>query len=386
MVAHQRTTETGRMSERTVGITGPQGFVASHLARRLAHQEGIRVVTCHRESFGEPAALAAFADQCDTIVHLAGMNRGEDEEIYLTNTRLADQLIQAAERSKRKTHIIFSSSTQRDRDNAYGRSKKYGENQLNQWAASGEGRAATILVIPNVYGPGCRPFYNSVVATFCYELAQGKEPTIIQDSEVEFVWINDLVDIILEAIENPPHGAQTQRVADSSLLKVSDLLAKLRSFRESHSQDDMVPDISDPLSANLYATYLSYVSLKEHCHRPEVHRDDRGHLFEIIRMANGGQVFFSTTKPGIVRGNHYHTRKIEWFCVLKGEAAIRLRRVDDDSVHEFRVSGDSPQFISIPVLHTHQIENVGDRDLLTMFWCNEVYTADDPDTYFEKVA
>lgn len=374
------------MSQQTVGITGPHGFVAGHLTRRLTHQEAVRVVPCPREAWENPVALAEFVDRCDTIVHLAAMNRGQDEQIDATNRSLVDRLLLVAEQCERKTHIVFSSSTQRDMENVYGRSKKYGEEQLSRWAQASEGNAATILIIPNVYGPGCRPFYNSVVATFCYQLACGEEPTIVQDKEVEFIWINDLVDVLCEAIEHPPLGAQIRRIDGSASLNVSELLAKLRGFRDSHAVSDTVPDISNPLDASLYATYLSYLSLEEHCHRPKVHRDDRGQLFEIIRMANGGQVFFSTTKPGVVRGNHFHTRKIEWFCVLKGEAAIRLRRVDDTEVHEFRISGDSPQFISIPVLHTHQIENVGEEELLTMFWCNEIYTADDPDTYFEKVA
>ncbi len=374
------------MKEQTIGITGPNGFVAGHLARRLKHEKGVRVVTCPREAFGKPVDLAKFVDACDTIVHLAAMNRGEGDEIYATNTRLVDQLISAAKQGDRKTHLVFASSTQRNAENAYGRSKKYGEEQLEQWASASENRTATVLIIPNVYGPGCRPFYNSVVATFCYELAQGNEPILAEDREVEFIWINDLVDAICQAIDHPPRNKETQRVPGSPLLKVSELLALLRSFQKSHAEEGMVPDISTPLRANLYATYQSYLCLEEHCHRPQVHRDDRGHLFEIIRMANGGQVFFSTTKPGVIRGNHFHTRKIEWFCVLKGEAAIRLRHVEEEQVHEFRVSGDSPQFISIPVLHTHQIENIGDEELLTMFWCNEVFKADDPDTYFENVA
>jgi UDP-2-acetamido-2,6-beta-L-arabino-hexul-4-ose reductase len=147
-----------------------------------------------------------------------------------------------------------------------------------------------------------------------------------------------------------------------------------------------VPDLSDPLDAALYTTFLTYIDLDHHCHRPRVHRDDRGQLFEVLRMAGGGQIFFSTTKPGVIRGNHFHTRKIEWFCVLRGEAVIRVRRVGDERVREFRVSGDSPQFISIPALHTHQIENIGDDELLTMFWCNEIFQPADPDTFYENVA
>jgi UDP-2-acetamido-2,6-beta-L-arabino-hexul-4-ose reductase len=372
--------------ELVVGVTGPQGFVASHLIRALNCRRGTRAFPCPREAFDDAEKLAAFVDQCDTVVHLAGMNRGDDAEIYSTNVRLVNRLVEAAENVNHSLQIVFASSTQRDRDNPYGRSKKYGEMQLATWANRGVDRQAVNLIIPNVFGPGCKPFYNSVVATFCHQLARGDEPKILSDSEVEFIWVNDLVNRIIEQLSIPGEGAREVRLSGSARMLVSELLAKLRGFRNSHAKHDTVPDISDPLNASLYATYLSHLELEQHIHRPQVHRDDRGHLFEIIRMAGGGQVFFSTTKPGVIRGNHFHTRKIEWFCVLKGEAAIRLRKVGDTEVHEFRVSGDAPQFVSIPVLYTHQIENVGTEELLTMFWCNEIFVPEDADTYFEKVA
>ena len=372
------------MRARRIGVTGPNGFVASHLIRALHNLADTQVIPCPREIWDNEQQLGDFVSQCDVIVHLAGQNRGSDQEIYATNVALIDKLVAAADLVGAPLHIVFASSTQRDRDQAYGRSKKYGEQQLTAWAGRSAHRSVTSLVIPNVYGPGCRPFYNSVVATFCHQLAQGEEPQIEQDNLVEFIWINDLVERILESLASP--GSGVVRLPGSAKLRISELLAKLQHFRASHAQHDTVPNISAPLDASLYATYLSYLDLEQHCHRPQVHTDERGKLFEVIRMAGGGQVFFSTTKPGVIRGNHFHTRKIEWFCVLEGEAVIRLRQVDDTQVHEFRVSGSSPQFISIPVLHTHQIENVGDRDLLTMFWCNEIFVPEDADTYFQKVA
>ncbi|MDZ4657456.1 MAG: NAD-dependent epimerase/dehydratase family protein [Bythopirellula sp.] len=371
---------------RTIGITGPHGFVAGHLARTLSVRQDIKVLPCPRAAFDDESELAKFVALCDVIVHLAGLNRGDDAQVYITNVALANKLIAAADKVMHPLHIVFASSTQRDRDNSYGRSKKYGEMQFAAWARRGMDRQATNLIIPNVFGPGCRPFYNSVVATFCHQIARGHEPRIEVDNEVEFIWVNDLVKRICEQIDNHSEGPQEVRLFGTAKLRVSELLAKLRNFRESHVAHDMVPDISEPLDAALYATYLSHLDLEQHVHRPQVHRDERGSLFEIIRMAGGGQVFFSTTKPGVIRGNHFHTRKIEWFCVLKGEAAIRLRKVDDTEVHEFRVSGEAPQFVSIPVLHTHQIENVGQDELLTMFWCNEIFVPEDADTYFEKVA
>ncbi len=372
------------MSNKIIGVTGPSGFVAAHLIRALLNQPDLQVLACPRDSWEDERLLGDFVAECDVIVHLAGMNRGSEEDVYVTNVALIDKLVSAADLVGTPLHIVFASSTQRDRDEGYGRSKKYGEVQLDAWAARSTNRVATSLVIPNVYGPGCRPFHNSVVATFCHQLAQGEEPHVDQDNVVEFIWINDLVERIIASLTLREKGSV--RLAGIAKLRISDLLAKLQYFRTSHAQQDTVPNISAPLDASLYATYLSYLDLQQHCHRPQVHSDERGKLFEVIRMAGGGQVFFSATKPGVIRGNHFHTRKIEWFCVLEGEAIIRLRKVDDTEVHEFRVSGTSPQFISIPVLHTHQIENVGERDLLTMFWCNEIFVPEDSDTYFQKVA
>ena len=372
------------MRGQTIGVTGADGFVGGHLTRRLRSLDGVEVFECPPELFSDPGGLVDWLARCDAVVHLAAMNRGDEEEIYATNCDLIDRLLEAAATLDGPPRIVFASSTQRQRDNAYGRSKAYGEQRIAQWAAGG-GRHGVSLVIPNVYGPGCKPFYNSVVATFCHQVALGQTPTVVQDNPVEFVWVNELVEQITEVALDPEPGHSPLRVEGTAVLTVSALLAKIQSFRASDASD-VVPDLADPLDASLYATYRYYLPAEAHTIRPTVHSDDRGKLFEVIRLAGGGQVFYSTTKPGVVRGNHYHTRKIEWFCVLRGEAAIRLRRVGDDHVHEFRVSGDSPEFVSIPVLHTHQIENVGDDELLTVFWCNEIFAAEDPDTYFEKVA
>lgn len=369
----------------TVGVTGPRGFIAGHVMRRLSAEKDIRVLSCSRTEFHNPFELASFACECDTIVHLAGANRGDEREVYEINTSLADRIVEATASCNKPPHIVFASTTQRDRSNGYGRSKKYGEESLRKWAARFGGRV-TILVIPNVYGAGCRPYHNSVVATFCHQLTHDQLPIVIDDQQLELLWVNDLVEAILEAVRRPPAGVEVARIAGPARISVSQLLSKLQSFRHSYFDEQIVPNLTDPFDASLYTTFLSHVELKDHCHRPRLQSDGRGQLFEVLRLAGGGQIFFSTTKPGVIRGNHFHSRKIEWFCVVRGEAVIRLRRVGDGSVSEFRVSGDAPQFISIPPLFSHQIENVGSEDLLTMFWCNEIFQASDPDTFFEKVA
>jgi UDP-2-acetamido-2,6-beta-L-arabino-hexul-4-ose reductase len=378
-------------NSQVIGITGPSGFIASHLARRLSgssadsKESGVRVLGCSRQDLEKPDSLRTFVGQCNTIVHLAGMNRGDETAIYETNVALVELLIDALAATNRRPHIIFASSTQRDLTTAYGRSKKQGEERLRRWAQQHNAKL-TILVIPNVYGPGCRPFYNSVVATFCHQLAHGQRPVVIDDQQIEFVWMSDLVEAIVDAINTRQRGIQEARIAGTAHLTVSQLLARLEAIHHSYFEANVVPDLSDPLDARLYTTFLSHVDLDDHCHRPRVHSDARGKLFEILRLAGGGQIFFSTTRPGVIRGNHFHSRKVEWFCVLRGEAVIRLRPVGGKQIREFRVSGELPQFISIPALHTHQIENIGEDDLLTMFWCNEIFQPADPDTYYEQVA
>lgn len=373
------------MSDERIGITGSGGFVGSHLLHLLNRAESVTPVACNRATFHDDDRLRAFVQSCDTIVHLAGVNRGTDEEIAIGNVSLARRLMQVLRETRTTPKLLYSSSIQRDLDNVYGRSKREAETILADWARTVGADFAT-LVIPNVFGPGCRPFYNSVVATFCHLLAQGDRPEVHQDQEVEFIDVNLLVEQILSECCNSEAGVREKRISGSARLTVNELLSRLESYREHFFDKQIVPDLSDPLDASLYATFLSYVSLEDHCHQPTVHADNRGHLFEIIKMANGGQIFFSTTKPGVIRGNHYHTRKIEWFCVVRGTAAIRIRRVGGDDVREFKVSGDNPRFISIPVFHTHHIENIGDDDLLTMFWCNEIFDAADPDTFAVEVA
>jgi UDP-2-acetamido-2,6-beta-L-arabino-hexul-4-ose reductase len=333
----------------------------------------------------DPDGLTELVGRCDTIVHLAGLNRGDEDELFNTNVDLVQRLVQAVDSAQSPIHIVFASSTQRDRSTAYGRSKKLCEELFRRWARRTRNRL-TVLVIPNVYGPGCRPYYNSVVATFCHELAHGQQPVVVDNQEVEFAWIDDVVDAIVQAsIESTPEISEV-RLTGTARLTVSQLLRKLQAIRESYFEENVVPDLTDPMDARLYTTFLSHVELDDHRHRPHVHADSRGHLCEVLRMTGGGQIFYSTTKPGVIRGNHFHTRKVEWFCVLRGEAAIRMRRVGCEAVREFRVSGSSPEFISIPPLYTHQIENIGADELLTMFWCNEVFQPADPDTYDEQVA
>ena len=373
------------MTQTCVGVTGANGFIGQHLLKHLEQHKAFAAIQATRETFASKTALGRFVRECDSIVHLAGMNRGDDDEIYRTNVTTTRDLIEAIEGSGHTPHILFASSTHRDRDSAYGRSKAACESLLEEAAGRGVLKLTT-LVIPGVFGPGCRPFYNSVVATFCHQIAKGEPCQIQRDQEVHLVSVHRLVEDITAAIGQAPAERVTTTIEPMASLPVSELLAQLNTWHQAFVADDIVPDLSNPFDAHLYASLLSYIAPSRHAHQPTVHADERGRLFEIIKLANGGQVFFSTTKPGVIRGNHYHTRKIEWFCVLQGEARIRLREINSQEIHEFEVCGDRPQFVSIPALYTHHIENTGSEDLLTMFWCNEIFDASNPDTIYEKVA
>ncbi|MCA9261056.1 MAG: NAD-dependent epimerase/dehydratase family protein, partial [Planctomycetales bacterium] len=308
------------------------------------------------------------------------------DEITAVNCSLAEQLVAAAAAAPAPPRLVLASSTRRSRDDAYGASKRAAEASFQEWASADSRRSATAVVITNVFGPGCRPFYNSVVATFCHQLAQGETPTVATNAKLELAWVGDVASHLHAAALDERHGWRLVDGPGGSEITVAGLLETLQEFLRIEREEGLVPDISDPFQARLYATLQSYLPLERHCRTTTVHADDRGRLFEVLRLANGGQVFFSTTRPGVTRGNHFHTRKVEWFCVVKGEASIRLRRVGEDEVSEFRVSGDNPQFVSIPALYAHQITNVGEEDLLTMFWCNEIYDPHDADTFAEKVA
>ncbi|MFA5864696.1 MAG: NAD-dependent epimerase/dehydratase family protein [Phycisphaerae bacterium] len=373
------------MTKLNVGITGMAGFVGTHLKERFIRDENVSVaVPFEDDYFNQPEKLKEYLARCDVVVHLAAMNRGDDNEIYNTNVELVKKLVSTLEKLKKTPHILFSSSTQVELDNPYGRSKKEGAKILTEWAKRNNA-PVTILTIPNVFGDRCRPFYNSVIATFCHLLTHGGSPEIKVDNELHLIYINELTEIIHNRIENPPRGVEEFKIPATAHAKVTEILAVLKRFREYYYDKKKVPYFANTFERNLYSTFITYMNPPDFCQVPTLHTDNRGMLFEIIKQEDGGQIFFSWTKPGIVRGNHYHTHKMEKFCVVQGQAIIRLRRVDSDKVEEYPVSGESPSFIEIPIFHTHNIENVGTVDLLTLFWASEVFNPDDPDTFFEQV-
>ncbi len=394
-----------------IGITGQAGFIGTHLFNTLSlHPDKYIRIPFRDEFFQSEEALDAFVKQCDVIVHLAAMNRHNDPNVlYKTNIELVQKLIDSMERTNSKPYVIMSSSLQEERDNVYGLSKKEGRELFNQWAER-NGAKFTGLIIPNVFGPFGVPFYNSVISTFSYQICNKQEPKIEVDNELKLIYVGDLVNIIFSLfpadyaeknadyadIVNTEDTESTEgtegwlppkvlEVPYRAKYKVTELLGKLQGYYDSYVVNGIFPDLTDWFEVCLFNTFRSYIPKEHFPVKYNKHSDQRGIYVETMKFNSRGQVSFSTTLPGITRGNHFHTRKIERFAVIKGKASMKLRKYGTDEVIEYILDGEEPAYVDMPIWFTHNITNIGDTEMLTMFWINEVYDPNDPDTYYEPV-
>jgi UDP-2-acetamido-2,6-beta-L-arabino-hexul-4-ose reductase len=370
-----------------VGITGQAGFVGTWLYNTLGLNRNLIRVPFEDSFFEDETKLKAFVRECDVIIHLAAMNRHPDEEvIYNTNISLVNSLIEAMESERVTPHILFSSSTQEERDNLYGRSKREGRELLEKWAVK-NGASFTGLVIPNVFGPFSRPFYNTFVATFAQQLIMEEKPEIKVDGDIKLVYVGSLCEFIVSKLnEKIPGKIERVEVPFDFESRVSAILDKFIIYTEQYLKDGTIPELKDRNDVNLFNTYRSYI---DHSARFPVklkkNSDPRGVFVETIKLGVGGQVSFSTTVPGVTRGNHYHTRKIERFTVIKGKARIQLRKIGTSEVIDFYLDSNEPSYVDMPIWYTHNITNIGEEELYTQFWINEWYNPEDGDTYFEEV-
>ena len=370
---------------KVVGITGQPGFIGTHITRWLGTREGYTVKPFEDAFFENPDVLAGYVRGCDVVIHLAAVNRHEDmQELYRINVELTGKLIAALGASGARPHVIYSSSSQEERDNLYGSSKKECRRLLQEWCAQHD-CPFTGMVIPNVFGPFGRPFYNSFVATFCHLLATGEgEPEIQVDAEIDFIYVVELAQrverIIAQGLTGSPFVIEPGATAT-----VSQTLATLRRFRDDYVRQGVIPALGGTFERDLFNTFRSYIPAAHFPVHYTRHSDDRGDFVELVRTNPGGQFSFSTTMPGITRGNHYHIRKIERFSVIRGKARIQLRRVGTEEVTDYVLSGEEPGYVDMPVYTTHNLTNIGTEPLYTAFWINEFFDAEDPDTYYEEV-
>lgn len=371
-----------------VGITGQGGFMGSHLYNYLGTKENdINRINFERSYFENEIALQEFVKSCDIIIHIAAMNRHEDEQvIYDTNVGLVQKLIAACEATNSTPKIVFSSSTQEERDNLYGKSKRDGRELLESWASK-TGAEVTSLLIPNVFGPFGEPNYNSFIATFCYKIINNETPTIINDSLVNLIYINELSEVFHnEIISKEKQTIKSLIVPHTSSRKVSEILTLLKGFKLQYVEKGQVPKVDlNSFELDLFNTFTSFIPKSYFPRKFTKHSDNRGAFVEIMRAGTAGQSSYSTTIPGITRGNHYHTRKVERFAVISGKASIKIRKIDSGEVIEYILDGTEPAYVDMPIWYTHNITNIGDTELITLFWINEPYNPEDADTYFVEV-
>ncbi len=368
-----------------VGVTGSNGFIGWHLCRTLElDKTKFELIEFKRVWFNDIINLDNFVSKCNIIVHLAGLNRhSEEATIYNTNVGIAKKLIESFERSNFKGQVIFSSSIQEERNNTFGNSKKVARELFSKWANL-SGAKFHGVIIPNVFGAFGLPFYNSVISTFSHQLVNNETPNIEIDASLNLIYINDLIKKILELFDTDTQDNIS--IEHTNTIKVSEILNQLIIFKAKYFENGQIPSFNNQFELNLFNTFRSYFNLKNHYPvRYKNNIDERGNFVEIIRLETGGQVSFSTTKKGITRGNHFHTRKIERFSVIKGKALIQLRKIGSNDVCDFYLSEEEPAYVDMPIWYTHNITNIGEEELYTMFWINEFYDANDPDTYFETV-
>jgi len=364
-------------------VTGSNGFIGRNLCSVLELSDDIELYKYDLTS--DISELYEALQQVDYIIHLAGVNRPEDPKEFETgNTGSIDEICVKLKAVGRSPKIVLSSSIQAELDNPYGISKRRAEETLQRFAED-TGAECVVYRFKNLFGKWCRPNYNSVTATFCYNIANDL-PIQISDPahEIDLTHIDDVVKAFVNEMEPGAFGFRFAEPLAATRITLGELAAKVRSFRDIRTSL-VLPDFSNGFDRALYGTYLTYLNEKEFEYGLDIKSDQRGSLAEFLKSPSMGQIFVSRTKPGITRGDHYHHTKTEKFLVLEGEAVIRFRHIDGDEILEYPVSGEKYQVLDIPPGYTHSIENIGTGVLVTLFWASEMFDPEKPDTYFEKV-
>lgn len=378
-------------------VTGAKGFVGKNLCAQL---NNIREGECrvYNLPFNIDAVyeydldngttdLEQWCADCDFVFNLAGVNRPQNpEEFMLGNFSFASQLLEFLKKSGNTCPVMISSSIQAELDNPYGESKRAGEQLMFEYAKD-TGAKVLVYRFPNLFGKWCRPNYNSAVATFCNNIANGL-PIQVNDPNVtlRLCYIDDVVDEMISALTGTEHRAGNfcfvPVVHEVKLGEIAELLYKFKEMPQSLG----VPTLSNAFEKALYSTFLSYFPKEKFIYPVKMNIDSRGSYTELIRSAHNGQFAVNISKPGITKGQHWHHTKNEKFIVVHGHGLIQLRKLGTDEIIEFEVCGDNIQVVEMIPGYTHNIINLSDtEDLVTVMWANECFDPSRPDTYFEEV-
>lgn len=365
-------------------ISGHNGFVGKHFIRNLkknAIKGSIEKLT--RSDFLDVKKLINKINPNDIIVHFASVNRDIDEKSLIKkNNEINNQLYKALNSINFKGKLFFSSSTQELQKTAYGLIKKEARIKFEEQSKL-LGYKFYGLIIPNLFGPFCKPNYNSFIATFSNQIIEGITPKINEDKIIDLLYIDDLIDMIMSLISSKTQDIKFNNV---TRISVSEVLDKLKDYSKIYIKKGDIPSLESNFEIQLFNTFRSYVNTKEFFPKEyKSFHDKRGTFFELTRSSSKSQSSFSITNKGQIRGQHYHTRKIERFSIVKGKARLTLREILSKNKIEFILDGNNPSYVDIPIWHTHSLENIGSDELITFFWINEHFSETDHDTYPEIV-
>ena len=377
-------------------ITGANGFVGKNLVSTLKNikdgkdkTRNIDIEDIYSYDVDNTIEdLKKYTGDCDFVFHLAGINRPKDiSEFYQGNATFTETLCSLLEEHDNKSPILISSSIQASKDNDYGKSKKEGEEYLLNHGKKMDSKVY-IYRLANLFGKWCRPNYNSVTATWCYNVANGKDIQINDPNvELPLCYIDDVVNEFINALEGHPTACKEgiYEVHPVHHVKLGELANIIKSFKESRGTLN-VPDMKEgSLEKKLYSTYLSYLPKDRFSYPLKMNTDQRGSFTEFLKTEEYGQVSVNVSKPGITKGQHWHHSKNEKFLVVSGKGLIQFRDIYSDEIIEYYVSGDKLEVIDIPTGYTHNIINIGESDMVTIMWANEKFDPEHPDTYYEEV-
>ena len=365
-------------------VTGSKGFICKNLLAELKNREYTDIFEYDKDS--DPILLDKYCKEADFVFHLAGVNRPKDQTEFMRgNFGFTSTLLDTLKKYHNTCPVMISSSIQAELDNPYGESKKAGENLLFDYSKE-VGAKVLVYRFPNVFGKWSRPNYNSAIATFCYNIANDL-PIQINDSNVmmNLVYIDDVVNELINALEGKENKEEDFSVVTKiHRVKLGQIVDLLYSFKKSRNKR-AIPNMSDEFTKKLYSTYLSYLPEDQFSYDLKMNIDQRGSFTEFIRTDDRGQVSVNISKPGITKGNHWHHTKNEKFLVVNGEGVIRFRKPDEEKIIEYFVSGDKMKVVDVPVGYTHNIENIGETDMVTIMWVNELFDPENPDTHYLEV-
>jgi len=367
-------------------VTGAKGFVGKNLIVELRNQGFEDLMEFDVDT--DPNQLDKYARECDFVFHLAGVNRPDNPADFMTgNFGFTSQLLDALKKHHSKAPVLITSSIQAAQNNPYGESKKAGEDLLFDYSKE-TGSKVYVYRLPNVFGKWCRPNYNSAVATFCNNIAHDL-PIQVNDPNVvlNLVYVDDVINSFIAKlkVESPLDlSNRFEEVSPIYTKPLGEIVSLLNQFKYSRSTLQL-PDMGDEFVKKLYSTYLSYLPESDFSYPLKMNVDQRGSFTEFLKTNERGQVSVNISKPHIIKGNHWHHTKNEKFLVVSGKGVIRFRKIDLEQIIEYLVSGEKLEVVDIPVGYTHNIENLGDTDMVTIMWVNEVFDKEKPDTYFLKV-